>query len=243
MKNEEEDIELIEGYVKHTLTRVEREEFERRLQGDPAFAERYEDYRTIMSGIHQHGEQEFLQELQGWDREMESQPEIKRSPLTTYLRIAAAFLILALAFTYFLINRADLTPPELVAEVFEPYPDVISTRGAATQAEALTAYSNGSFVEAIAAFEEWMRENPDNTEMRFYLGCSQLGAHRYADARQTFDALQGHTTRFTDQVDWYRALAYLGADRKQEAVGQLEEIVNIQGHDYSAPARALLERL
>lgn len=245
MKSEEEDIELIEAYIKSALSPVAREAVERRLREDPGFAAAYEDYRTIMTGIYHAGEQSFRAELDAWDREGKPE-EVKNKShwLATYWPVAATLLVLMLALTYFLVNERTPTTTELVAEVFEPYPDVISLRGTPTTATAgMEAYSKELYTEAIASFETWLAEHPDHKETRFYLGCAQLAAGRYEDAIKTFDALQQASTIFSEQIQWYRALAYLGGDRKEEATRQLENIAQTDGHDYSRAARTLLERL
>ncbi|MEM9337650.1 MAG: hypothetical protein AAGA66_02915 [Bacteroidota bacterium] len=141
----------------------------------------------------------------------------KRGKLFRYA-IAASITFCLLSVSFSLFRHATPSSKELFQTYFEPYPNVISTRGE-TPSDYWNHYDNGDFKGAYEAFPQ----HSENDTINFYLGITLISLNRFDEAIGALNRLD-ETSRYQELKNWYMALAHLGADQSQEAVEFLKMI-------------------
>jgi len=183
----------------------------------------------------------FAQE-QSTDREI---PVIPITRTRNWYALAASFLFFALA-AYFLIPKAP-SNEKLFSSYLDAFPDVSSetVRGEDvvhnSLGQAMQFYNNGSFEEAIKAFEKI----PVTAELKdyanFYQGISLLNTGNAEKALSLLSTVQ-QENGVQDGVEWYTALAHLKLDDVASAKKVLESISSSK-HYKKKEALQLLEKL
>ncbi len=163
------------------------------------------------------------------------------------IAIAAAVSLVVVA--WFALNPfGTLSGPELFAEHFEPYPNVIGmTRGADQQqvdqrTAAYMAYDQGDYAQAVEVFGKILPESDDQTLDLFYLGNAYLAIGNNEKAVAAFKEVVEAQTGLTINAKWYLGLSYLNSgelESAKEVFGELAEL----GKDYSEDAEEILDNL
>ena len=243
---EEQDIALIEQYLRGELAAKEAGDVRRRLAEDKAFAELYEDLRYIEKGL-QHAE---LSRALGVIQEAEaaaSGAEPGRTALgwRLWLPIAASATLLVVAAWFFLTKATE--PEELFAEYFEVYPNVeapiyrdsSASDSLPTKDLAFRRYADDDFEGAIELFESIAA--PDEGT-RFYLGMSYLAKGDAGKAIEVFQNLRGEAVDYKTQIDWFLALAFTKQGEIENARKLLEELAR-SGTAYEERSKAILNTI
>lgn len=243
---EEQDIDLIEQYLRGELAAKEAGDVRRRLAEDKAFAELYEDLRYIEKGL-QHAE---LSRALGVIQEAEaaaSGAEPGRTALgwRLWLPIAASATLLVVAAWFFLTKATE--PEELFAEYFEVYPNVeapiyrdsSASDSLPTKDLAFRRYADDDFEGAIELFESIAA--PDEGT-RFYLGMSYLANNNPQQAAAIWEPLSKEAEDYTTQIQWYLALAWLKLDEVEKAKEVLGALAQ-SGTAYEERSKAILKAL
>jgi anti-sigma-K factor RskA len=244
MEQEEKNIDLIEAYVKGTLSERERADFEKRQAEDPEFASAVEDYALIMKEINTSQAQHFAQKLKTWDDEIADR-ETRVIPLRRILAIAATVLITVLAGGY-LFSRYGATTrdnQQLFTAYFKPYPDAISQRSAepGPLEQGMALYNQGDYVHAIPLLKTYIENNP-HRDATCYLGISYLATDQTSDAKTIFsDLLQHEPDMYTEIAAWNLALVHLKLKENELLKTALEEIINQPTHLFRSQAKSLYD--
>ena len=135
---------------------------------------------------------------------------------------------------------------EIFASAFEMYPDIISetTRGE-TDAETdmdriMNKYRAEKYEEALPEFNQYIENNPEEMEARFYRGIINLkhrnGSQAVADLKMVTD----QNDLFHDEAEWYLGLAYLVNKQKKEAANLIFLIGDSEDHKYKDNANTIV---
>jgi tetratricopeptide (TPR) repeat protein len=245
-EREENDIELIERYHQELLTPPEHQAVKARMEKDPVFAAMVADYTDIIEGIKVSGRQQITATVADWEaeiREEESQTNIIPGFFKKYWRVAAIFLLAAVAAVYIFYPVPEKTPQALYAEFFVPYEDVINVRDESNPSltEAVHFYNEKEFKLAAERFLIYVTDNPEDLNAQFYLGLSLIESGQTGEGITSLESVIKNKGLLKEQAEWYRALAYLKMGDVAVAKNLLNEI-NHDGHDYQAKAVELLDR-
>lgn len=246
-----EKYDRIERFLAGSLTGIELVAFETAMREDPALREEVALHREAMEALGEgsvHAFRVLLREVDaGWEKpEQQKKGRILPLNLRWIAGVAAALLLLISA--YFLF-RPQPTSAELFAVFFEPYPMVLSERGAtgdetdeALLNEAMAAYSAERYGEAAAAFGQLAVRFPGLPAYRYYAGVSALSAGDPEAAVAVLEPLAdepGHF--FREQSRWYLGMAHLRLGDLTAARSYLEAIR--PGEFQYGPAGTLLEEM
>jgi tetratricopeptide (TPR) repeat protein len=176
-----------------------------------------------------------------------SRARIAKGLTSSYWRIAvaaAAILILALiAVTIY--QYRQVSPEKLFAQYYEPYGDVVTAKSSPDEKillNGLLHYNLADYDLAIALFISGLQSDPDNNDLRFYLGSSYLAQGSYHDAINNFSMLREKASKYHSPAGWYLALAYLGNDQADEA-RKMFELIREEGGFYAGNAERILKKL
>mgnify|MGYP006276646271 FL=1 len=106
----------------------------------------------------------------------------------------------------------------------------------------LSAYKAGQYDEAIPAFERSVRNGRLVPESNYYIGMSHFFSGRHTQAIQAFDRVIAADDNNTSNARWYKAESLIRLERTDEAIGQLQLLVD-EGGLYAEEARRKIESL
>ena len=162
--------------------------------------------------------------------------------------MAVAATVLVFLTAYFLLNQ----PPDnqaIFADNFTPYQDVLTTKGEPTnpidllEVQAMNAYNGKEFDQAVDVFKKLNKEEPDNAAYSFYLSISLLSQNKPAEAVHFLEIIAKGNSDFSEQADWYLALAHLANNDTSLAKAVLKHITKSTVHDRKKEAEKLLNEL
>ena len=239
---DQEEIEVIEWYISGKLSGNALEQFEERVAKDINFAEKVNQYKSVLDGLGAMQMNEFAQLMEGWnlDTNQTSQEAIVKTmprkeeakvvglrPIFRRLAVAAAILVLLFAGANWYAN-ANYSNEQIIANLYEgPRSQTVmgdnenTLRAIDEQYKAAhTLFQNEQYTEAIQAFDQLLVALPQS-------GLDQFTANYYKE-----------------NAEWNRILAQLGdgADNAQ-VVQDLELIANADKHDYKDKAQDLLSKM
>ena len=211
----DQDQELFEAYHHGSLSGEALTSFEERLQADKDFATSYLAYKQAVKSLKLSAFGDVVSEV------MQEQPTPQSSPKNQWLKIAAAVLILITG----TIAIVSLTGDEEVtfAALYRPYPNILQDRAstASTLDNALAAYQTGDYEKAAVLLEQ-IRQPSDT--VHFYKGMSYLSQGAFDNGISSFTSIDSSNTIFTQQLNWYLAISYIGKRQPEKAIRQLEMI-------------------
>lgn len=245
MKDDEEDIELIEAYLRGTLDEQALAAFQRRRQDDPEFDREVIDYSQIINQIRTTHEKNFMNKLRHWDSEIENRQELKVIPLRRIFLIAASALLFALAGVY-VFRNSQSDHEQLFQEYFQPYDNVISERSGRndSQQKGMELYDQKKYDEAIIHLKRAASEDSDNPALKCYLGIAYLAGGHAQEAKTIFEAMvHDDHELFKEVAEWNLAMTYLKLDTETSLKKTLEGIIQQKNHVYHKQAADLLRRL
>lgn len=165
------------------------------------------------------------------------------------LIILVVFLISGIGGLFYFSNNEE---PNLFAENFENYPDIISST--ITEDDhyflglGLSAYREKDYVVAGHLLRRYLNEVDeievsDSNAAVFYIALSNIGAGNANTAiKQLKEIRVDNNTIFQKPADWYLALGYLRFNDIEGTKQQLKVIIKDTKHEYNAKAKELLKQ-
>lgn len=249
MYNFEKDIELIKKYFDRKLTEREKEEIEKRMEGDIDFQEIFEDYQHIKKAMQVHHRQKLKEDLQvmAQNTPLSLGDGTQRKYLVSksYLFIAAAGITALLMISVLFVIPHQLNSNRLFSSYYEPYPNYEeeTKRGNTTSSlyrQAFYQYTLRNYKEAIKLFQEILEEDPSKVVVQFYLANAYLASGEVFNAVRLFqELLREPDFRFKEATEWYLALAYLKNQDFEKSQKLLKKIAQSKSF-YHIKARHLL---
>ncbi|OQX80858.1 MAG: hypothetical protein B6D61_01420 [Bacteroidetes bacterium 4484_249] len=159
----------------------------------------------------------------------------------------AAFIIILLsvaAIVYF-TNGTKPDNQQLFAEYFEPYPDVITTKG--INEDLLSAgmyyYNIAKYDSAVMFYDKILENGTQKPEVLFYKGICFLALGKEEDAILNLSkVVSDNNNPYNKPATWYLALVYLKMGESKNAKRILSNIIN-SNTVYDKKASAILHKL
>jgi tetratricopeptide (TPR) repeat protein len=247
----EEEIELIERYLKKELSEFENTAFQQRLLSDRDFKVHYDEVRTSISGIQYSARKAVLEELKKFDSTLPGISGRKGSGRTispiVYFGIAASILILVVSTVLIYRFSNEVNPEQLYQSYYTIYPNIVdpTQRNDTTSANVISPgfrqYDLGNYEEAVSEFNESLKEG-DNEFVLFYLAISYLELNRLNEAIEHFHNYIQNYSSLKSQAQWYLALSYIKNEQLANARIPLQLIAE-DDSSYSEKASNLLNQL
>ena len=238
-----------EAYTDNVLPADQRQLLEQQLAVDATLRAELNEYRTFRHSIEAVKLKQQLERLHSRLEQkgaLDNRPQpvpsarSRRSRLTW---IGAALLLLA-GFGLYWLTRSTPAEQTFVA-FYRPEP---VARGLADCGPELTpglqAYRVGAYRQAVIDFGKIPANQPC---VLYYRGVSHLALgnaeNAIAELEQAVASQTGTPGLTRQKADWYLALAYLKANRIDQARNQLQSISNQPGHPFQAVSRKALDKL
>lgn len=224
MQESENDILLIEKYLQHDLDSKETEIFHARLESSLDFREELELKKSMLAAIRSEDKTQLLKEFEQLTfKETNYQSRTKK--ITWYYSAAAAISII-------IVSALLLRPStdDLMQDHFIPFPEQPITRNVngtvGIYKEAMQHYSLGNYDRSLESFSQ-IEDNTKEAEICLYKGNALLALDKAREAIPLLvEAQMSKNQPVQIHAQWYLALAYLGADKKEESLSLLNKIAS-----------------
>ncbi len=222
-----------DAYLNNELNTNEKALFEKALTENIELKKDFEAHKLAINAINKSVLIDLKTEMKSWDSDLKN----KKSNLKFYISLAASIVLIA---TFYLALKPNKTT-QLFNQYYTTYPNVLTVRNSNSNStqELMQLYSNKQYSTFVNACLQ--KENLSDT-LLFYVGISQMELKDYSDAVLTFKQVQD-TTDFKLLADFYTALGYLAANKKDEAIILLNEISDREQGTYAKKARDIIESL
>ena len=246
---------LMDAYLNGQLNEQEQLDFEK-YSKDPAFLEELEiqkqlyilnsqriqrtefseseEGKQILKGI-QEAEENYFQEKskKGWIR---------------YLSygVAASILLLVSIFVINFLTKSDTPLDHYYAEYanWDQLPSLTERVDKDnTLAKGAIAFKDEKYDEAINIFTNYLKAQPNNSQVVMYLGASYLKSGNNSLALQTFEHLTKMNTVDRTRGYWYIALVHLKNNDTNQAISALEKIGSDEKNYKFLKAKEILENI
>lgn len=245
---DEAQSKLIDKYLRHELSKTERDTFQHLMQ-QTDFAEEVDFRKQLIGASRDVGRASLKQLFEEADQELDEEAEAATIPMRSsrvnwyrWTGVAAAILLLA---TFFLWPSQP-TSQELFAAHYSAFPNLIAPGDRSGDAHqtldlALKAYERADFGEAVRLFEEITEKNQ---EENLYYGLSLLMEDKSSESIEQLQRVATDSqARYQAAAQWYLSLAHLKADDLTASQSLLEEILSTADHPYRTKALDLKKEL
>lgn len=243
---EEKLQDLMQAYLDGTLQEPELSDFKLQLQNNSELEAEVAHLREIQTAMHALGAESLLEATQDWEREITGKKKtgnVRSLSIRRVLSIAAGVAVVT-AFIFFL-RKPDYTTTELFASYYEPYENLIISRGEGDDIilkRAMDAYDNQNYQRAVSLLQPYLEANPNEMSAALYLGIAQMELSNYGEAEShLMEAL--NDPLYQQQADWYLALLYLRMDEVSKLSKTLQKIITMGDHYKEKEAREILGSL
>lgn len=235
----ERDMKRIEDYLDGILSTEERQELETQLAKDQAMQTALQWHKDVRQVALAKEELRLKKLMQN-----KSQKQAKTARLQMWAYAATAAIIVIMLGIVWYYSRPQQS--DLFAEYFEPYPNVsvpIERNQPVDNLKlrAFQSYESENYALAVLQLDSLLQiENI--TTYRFYYANALLVQQQYQAAVNEFLALNNlnESNDFTQQTEWYLALAYLKNGKHEVALSILQRISQAEGHVFQKQAVEIL---
>ncbi len=213
MNLNEENCARFDRYLENEMPNNERAAFEEELNTNQELNQEYNKYNAFIATLTGTEIKNFTENLSRWDREERQTKPSKTKIYTLRFIAAAAVFAIGLVFSVnYFFNSPTTT--ELMATYFQPYDNVITTRGEKEDLDAaFLNYEEQNYAAALQLFS-----NTHNNETAyFYAGECEMVLKNYAQAVIYFEQTTEMNGLFAEIATFHKALAYLGNGDEAQA--------------------------
>lgn len=232
------DYQYIDDFLNGRLSERETQQVENHLKTHPLDAEMV---ANVADALQEGKSVEELVKLEGVFRKNLKEPNKATKPLRW--TIAAAIALLMASGLWFFLDSGS-SPSELYMAHYEPYEDMLTTRGVDHNVEAMEFYNDGDYAKAETSFSEALNHAEGNKLLLVYYGLSQFENDRKTDALATFEQIlsDNAASSYHELGHWYSAMIYLSMDNIEEATRHLQ-LVKGRSSRYTKKAEDILEAI
>jgi tetratricopeptide (TPR) repeat protein len=220
-----ESLEIIDDYFKGLLTDEQKMKFEQRILSDSAFAEEVAFY--VSAGHLLKAELELEKKVRFRDLYEQSKatvnPRSRLREMGSLRRIgvfAAAAAVLIVALGLWWLSARQSSPEKLadryIKEQLLDLPVKMSSQQDSLQT-AIGDYNQGRLPEALALFEQILRQDPGASPARIYAGIVYLRLTQYDKALYCFQQLEADTALYSNPALFYESLTLMKRNHPGDA--------------------------
>lgn len=243
--------EQLDRYLDGTMTPEEHRAFEAALEQDKQMQKALLLQRDLRAGIDRLGHTALRDRLRLIHQEEVGEQEAPVVSLGSdrglWRRWAAvaALLVAAVGLLYWAVHQTALTPGDLYASHYEPYPLSLTQRGApeqVAQQQAEMAYQSGDYSTALPLLHRLVQADPDDGELVLATAIAEWETGKTDEALTRLQSLEDHPL-LKDRAFWYQGMIYLKQENWAGAQTALEAVAADEGSRFMESAGELLEKL
>lgn len=163
----------------------------------------------------------------------------KRSSLPVWVKYAAVIVLPILGVSYFLMNGSKNNLFDKYYEKEVGLPVLMGNDTKITFNNAMNAFKDDSYEEAIDGFNRLLELKPSNDTLHYFLGCAYFEHGNVTKAEENYKSI-GDRSAFSQKRDYRLALLYIKNGELELSAKILEKIVKDPNHRYYQVAEQLL---
>ena len=241
-----ENLEFIENYFKGINDDVQKQQFEKKILEDAAFAEEVAFYISANETIKQQlqeGKKQRFREIYDQQKAI----SIKQPVRNMWRYLAAASVIVAVVLITWFVSGNKNSPQQLADKYIQQNFQALSvTMGNQDSAQAgLKLFNSNKLAEALSIFETIAKNNPANSDAKKYAGIVSLRLNNYDKALEYFSTLEADSGLYSNPGKFYKAITLLkrNKDDDKEAAKLLLQQVREQNLEGKSEAEEWLKKL
>ena len=241
-----ENLEFIENYFKGIKDDVQKQQFEKKILEDAAFAEEVAFYISANETITQQLQEEKKRRF----REIYDEQKvisIKRPVRNMWRYLAAASVIVAVVLiTWFVSGNKNSSQQLADKYIQENFQTLSVTMGNSDSMQTgLNLFNSNKLAEALSMFETLAKNNPANSDAKKYAGIVSLRLNNYDKALEYFSTLEADSGLYSNPGKFYKAITLLkrNKDDDKEAAKLLLQQVREQNLEGKSEAEEWLKKL
>lgn len=208
-----EEFEKIEAYLNGDLSKDEILEFETQLNTDTIFRAKFDDIKTVLTGIETQSLKEqldiFHKELSANEQDLlVNDPKVKS---LHWRKIAVAAILIVGLGSFWLFSGSP--NEKLYSEYFTPDPGLPTTMSNTNNYdfyEAMVSYKQGDYKVAIDKWQALQNTKPNNDTLNYFIGVAHLANKNEKTAISFLEnASKNSEFPLINDVYYYLGLAYL----------------------------------
>ncbi len=223
-----ENLEFIENYFKGINDDVQKQQFEKKILEDAAFAEEVAFYISANGVIQQNIQEEKKQRF----REIYNQQKvisIKQPVRNMWKYMAAASIIVAVILITWFLSGNKNSPQQLADKYIQQNFQTLGVTMGNTDSlqTGLNLFNSKKLTEALNMFESIAKNNPANSGAKKYAGIVSLRLNNYDKALKYFTMLEADTGLYSNPGKFYKAITLLKRNKegdKEAAKLLLQEV-------------------
>lgn len=243
----ENDLDLIDAYLKGELSSADQIKFDEKLRNDLKFQSTFQEVKLIKNAVTQNLKANILQSLREKELLIQAEDSFKnRSMMKRYLSIAAS-LVLVVTLVYLTSNNkaVEVDSQAIFSENYQAYTNLElgTVRGSEAELNSLKqqayyAYDLGNFSQAAADLTELVKIEMTAANY-FYLGISNTEIGNSEASFANFNTVINNFSEYREQAQWYLSLGLLKEGQTEEALSNLVSL-GITGESYKEKSLDIL---
>jgi len=231
----------IQAYLRGTLPKIRRENFEQKLLNDAEFKARFDEMKPVITALAdiqiEQKVKEFIEQKKQAGSEITPIRKLQSLYIRTFQYAAAACVLLFLGIIWYdsTVNN------RLYDEYYTPENAFRSnTIEGCPNENTLTLY----YQKDYKSFLEVIQKRSPTVCSDYYQGLCFLALKDLKKAESLLSKTINADDNYIKQSsEWYLALTFLKMNEEQKATIILEKMVNSKGHQYEVMAKKLLAEL
>ena len=238
----ETHMDLFDQYIRGELSRVERENFERRLESDTEFRREFEQHKNAIRAIEFAAIKEKISKV---SVEAQRSKMIGRKGL---IAIAASIALLIGAYVY-TINTVEPAAnyENAFASIHFKDPGLPTLMGHESLSQEMntmmTAYKQSKYQSALEMGEALLEKYPESDTLQYYLAMIHYEMGYHDKAEDLLTALESRATPIGQKSEWYLYLIDLKRGDCQAAMSGIKSIAKDKSHIFRIEAMDALDVL
>jgi tetratricopeptide (TPR) repeat protein len=240
-----ENLEFIENYFTGIKDDVQKQQFEKKILEDAAFAEEVAFYISANETITQQLQEEKKRRF----REIYDEQKvisIKRPVRNMWRYLAAASVIVAVVLITWFVSGNKNSPQQLADKYIQQNFQALSvTMGNSDSVQTgLNLFNSNKLAEASSMFETLAKNNPANSDAKKYAGIVSLRLNNYDKAVEYFSMLEADSGLYSNPGKFYKAITLLkrNKDGDKETAKLLLQQVRDQNLEDKSEAEEWLKK-
>ena len=223
-----EEFEIFEKYLSNEMSSRDREEFSKKLEGDPDLQQKLHSVKLLLTGIQEPALKENLDQYHNDLQLLKGNRSTSSAKVFSIKKwLVAASIIFIAGIAALLYFTAPDPGERLFSQYFKPDPGLINSMGVSdnyTFDRAMIDYKTGDYGKAVLAWEKLLKTNEANDTLNYFLGSANLSLDKNDKAISYFSiVLSDPNSVFFKEANWYTGLALLKKNKKKEAIPFIEK--------------------
>lgn len=214
-----DNMEYIDDYFKSSPGEEQKRAFELRIINDISFAEEVAFYISANGAIQGQLEQEKKQRFREIYSQRKAAPVVKM-PVRKIMRyLAAASVVAVVILSISVFNGGNTSPQQLADQYISQKLDTISvTMGTRDSMQsAADLFNHKKYKEALAIFEPFAQNHPENNEVKRFTGMAYLRLEQYNEALAYFSELASNKSLYSNYGMFYKAITLIKRNKTGDA--------------------------